>query len=216
MEIAADPKLALPEHFPSLSVCLEQCIHFERQPVSGPAAQRGTRIHHYIFGVLTGIFPFAEVPRSYRKAVIRAANCAQEIGGELLLAEEEIPAQLGETIISCMPDFVLESAEGITAINWKTGHERDYRIAQRFYTVALCQRYQVAEIAIVECYVDLNYAKSYRLKFDRSLECAQQLLHRFESRNAELAQNCEYCRWCALGPTGNRSCAVGCAELAMT
>lgn len=208
--------LELPKHFPSLSACLEQCIHFERKPVSGPAAQRGTRIHNYINYVLTGIMSYSQVPRSYQKPVAIAVDCAVKIGGQLLLAEEEIYAEIDEcTRISCTPDFVLRSEIDytITSINWKTGSERDYKLPQRFYTVALCQRYGVREITIIECYVDLGYAKSYTLDLDNSIERALDMLHKYASKASYAPTACEYCRWCEKGPTGDRSCDTGCAQI---
>jgi hypothetical protein len=203
----------LPEHFPSLSVCLEKCIEFERNPVSGPAAQRGTRIHHYIHGVLTGIIGLAEAPKGYRKAVVAAAKCAGEIGGDLLLAEETIHAEILQYRIPCTPDFVVRSNEGIVAINWKTGSERNYRLAQRFYTVALCQKFGVDSVLIVEAYVDLAYAKSYTLSLANSMGSAEAILRRYLLRGSSEANACEFCRWCAKGPTGNMSCDIGCAQL---
>jgi hypothetical protein len=213
METEVKPILELPEHFPSLSACLAKCIKYKRKAEPGPAAARGTRVHHYIHIVLTGQIPFEQVPRSYQKQVAKAIECAMGIGGELLLAEEEIYAQIGEFPVPCTPDFVLKTVDGIVSINWKTGSDRDYKLPQRFYTVALCQLYNVDQVTIVECYVDLGYAKSYIFEKSNSLDAAPTIVMEFLSRDTASPRACEYCRWCALGPTGDRSCDTGCAQL---
>jgi hypothetical protein len=202
--------MELPDHFPSYSAGLDLCIQFERKTQVGPAARRGSKIHEYIEKLATHKIELGCVPRSYQVQCGYALSIIGQTKGEPLLVEQTIEAQVNSFRVPCTPDYVAQTDDDtIYAVNWKSGTQRNYRMAQRFYTVAICQKFGFDRVKIVEAYVDSGHQSSYVLSLANSLSLCARMITLYLSRDEYEPARCEWCRFCAKGPTGDASCQIG-------
>jgi hypothetical protein len=175
---------------------LDLCPCFESNPVSGPAAERGTRMDAAYRGLLMGERqPFLSLPEDEQDSVMWAVQMAKELAeGHEIIADE---ALLKVTTPHLSHEGTEDSrvAAKSLSMDLKSGQPRSYHKQQAAYALGNMDRTFAKEWECVLLFCDQREVVHYRYTYEEADAWVKGIVASATDPNRQPCAN-EYCSWC--------------------
>jgi hypothetical protein len=175
---------------------LDLCPCFESNPVSGPAAERGTRMDAAYRGLLMGERqPFLSLPEDEQDSVMWAVQTAKELAdGHEIIADETL---LKVTTPHMSHEGTEDSRVNAKSLSMdlKSGQLRPYHKQQAAYALGNMDRTFAKEWECVLLFCDQREVVHYRYTYEEADAWVKGIVESATDPNRQPAAN-EYCSWC--------------------
>jgi len=175
---------------------LDLCPCFESNPVSGPAAERGTRMDAAYRGLLMGERqPFLSLLENEQDAVMWAVQTAKELAdGHEIIANE---ALLKVTTPHLSHEGTEDSRVNAKSLSMdlKSGQPRSYHKQQAAYALGNMDRTFAKEWECVLLFCDQREVVRYRYTYEEADAWVKGIVESATDPNRQPCAN-EYCSWC--------------------
>ena len=175
---------------------LDLCPCFESNPVSGPAAERGTRMDAAYRGLLMGDRQaFLALTADEQDSVMWAVNEAKELAeGHEIIADE---ALLKVTTPHLSHEGTEDSRVNAKSMSMdlKSGQLRSYHKQQAAYALGNMDRTFAKEWECVLLFCDQKEVVHYRYTYEEADAWVKGIVESATDPNRQPAAN-EYCSWC--------------------
>jgi hypothetical protein len=175
---------------------LDLCPCFESNPVSGPAAERGTRMDVAYRGLLMGERqPFLSLSDDEQDAVLWAVTTAKELAeGHEIIADE---ALLKVTTPHLSHEGTEDSRVNAKSMSMdlKSGQLRSYHKQQAAYALGNMDRTFAKEWECVLLFCDQREVVHYRYTYEEADAWVKGIVESATDPNRQPCAN-EYCSWC--------------------
>jgi Protein of unknown function (DUF2800) len=175
---------------------LDLCPCFESNPVSGPAAERGTRMDAAYRGLLMGERqPFLSLPEDEQDSVMWAVQMAKELAeGHEIIADE---ALLKVTTPHLSHEGTEDSRVNAKSMSMdlKSGQMRPYHKQQAAYALGNMDRTFAKEWECVLLFCDQREVVHYRYTYEEADAWVKGIVQSATDPNRKPCAN-EYCSWC--------------------
>jgi len=185
-----------------------ECPCFESSPISGPAAESGTRQHDalalFLHGDATGAEAVAEITPAELENARWAADQVLEIAKGYHKGPKDL--HIEEMVTICDQDLEQVSRGKIDVgfdraiVDYKGGEVRNYRPQMYAYAAAWAQAYGLALVDVFEVYGRYHQVKKYTVTVAEATETVFQVKAEVENPNKKPAAS-GYCSWCAKAAT---------------
>ncbi len=179
---------------PSSLPKLAACPKYQSDPVSGPAAERGTLIDTAFRALLMGQEPPELDPEDMENVQWAVDTARLLAGGEEILAnEDDLRVEMlgmSGTADGCVPTKA-------ASFDLKSGEIRNYREQMAAYTLGFMEKYFEESWTSYLLYCDQRQV----VRHDFTKEEAEQIVRDVVAKVKDpmgVATPCEYCDWCAL------------------
>ncbi len=180
---------------PSSLPKVKLCGHFMSDPVSGPAAARGTRLDTAFRAMIAGLEPEVELSLEEGAALDWAVDSARILSGGHALISDEESLRLDIPIIDHPGTCDLACVEGGWHGDLKSGQVYDYESQMASYSLGWMERTNRDEWIAYAIYLDQRYIHPYRFTWE-SAEAAVRDSLALRLTDAPPQPN-QYCGWCA-------------------
>ena len=188
--------LTLAQVRPSTLPKVKLCGHFESDPVSGPAAARGTRLDLAFRAMIQGVEPEVTLSIEERKALDWAVDSARILAGGYAILSDEASLRLDIPVIDHPGTSDLLCPEAHWHGDLKSGEVRDYESQMAAYSLGWMMRYDVEEWTAYLFYCDQRYVQTYRFTRESAEAVVRDALA-LRLSDAPPRPN-QYCGWCAV------------------
>ncbi len=179
---------------PSALPKIKLCGHFEGDPVSGPAAERGTRLDAAFRSLIAGVEPEVELSIEEGAALDWAVDSARILAGGLPLVSDEEKLKVHVDLIDNGGTCDLLCLLAGWHADLKSGQVSDYEAQMAAYAIgwmdALCRDEWTAYLL----YLDQRYVHSYRFTRESAEDVVRDAQALRLSDAPPLAN--KYCGWC--------------------
>lgn len=187
--------LTLAQVRPSSLPKVKLCGHFQGDPVSGPAAARGTRLDVAFRAMIQGVEPEVELSIEEGMGLDWAVDSARILAGghEIFSDEESLRVEIPVIDHAGTSDLLCPGA------GWhgdlKSGEVRDYEAQMAAYAIGWMRDQGVAEWTAYLFYCDQRYVQSYRFTQESAEDVVRDAMA-LRLSDAPPRPN-QYCGWCA-------------------
>lgn len=175
---------------------LELCPCFESNPVSGPAAERGTRMDLAFRGILMGERqPFLALPDDEQDSTMWAVSMAKELaeGHEIITDEALLKVTTPHLSHEGTEDARVEARS--LSMDLKSGQLRSYHKQQAAYALGNMARTFTTEWECVLLFCDQREVVHYRYTYEEADAWVKGIVQSATDPNRQPCAN-EYCGWC--------------------
>ena len=187
--------LALHQVRPSSLPKVKLCGHFVSDPVSGPAAERGTRLDTAFRALIQGCEPSVALSPEEKESLAWAVASAKILAGGWPIVSDEAELRVEIPII----DMAGTSDAMVAGAHWhgdlKSGEVRDYEAQMAAYALGWMQDQGVSEWTAYLFYSDQRYVHTYRFTWESAEAIVRDALS-LRLSDAPPRPNA-YCGWCA-------------------
>jgi hypothetical protein len=187
--------LALHQVRPSSLPKVKLCGHFQSDPVSGPAAERGTRLDTAFRALIQGVEPDVELSIEEGESLDWAVDSAKILAGGLLILSDEYCLKVNIPVIDMAGTSDLLCPEARWHGDLKSGEVRDYEAQMAAYALGWMNEHCVTEWTAYLFYCDQRYVQTYRFTLESAEEIVRDALA-LRLSDAPPRPNA-YCGWCA-------------------
>ncbi len=175
---------------------LDLCPCFESNPVSGPAAERGTRMDLAFRGLLMGERqPFLSISDDEQDAVLWAVTTAKELAeGHEIIADEALLKVVTPHLSHEGTEDSRVNAKSMS-MDLKSGQMRSYHKQQAAYALGNMDRTFAKEWECVLLFCDQREVVHYRYTYDEADAWVKGIVASATDPNRQPCAN-EYCSWC--------------------
>jgi hypothetical protein len=177
---------------PSSLPALDKCPQFKSGPV-GEAAEEGTRQHQQLSMLYDGLDPES----NGTPPTLWAWQWVQDnMNGHTLKNEYRLSLLRDfEEVTFGTADFIgYDNLGRLTAIDYKSGQQRDYYYQLVTYALAAMQKYGDRECRIVTLYGKTETAHNFVIQMEDAENAVFGLLDRLAAGGP--SRLCDYCSWC--------------------
>lgn len=185
------------DHHPTLSPSsfpkLKECIHYKANPVSGPAAERGTNLHEQIEKHHTHGIPIDEAAAA--AAYARAKEYIRDIRGvETRLAY--ISEDMTETTFGTADMWGYTDGK-LVLVDYKSGsqHPSSYVEQMALYSLMLMERTGENQCLSVIVGIDSGEDDFFTWSIEKTKQCVDAIIDRVQEGTEPPKEN-KYCNWC--------------------
>ena len=175
---------------------LDLCPCFESNPVSGPAAERGTRMDLAFRGLLMGERqPFLALSDEEQDSVMWAVQTAKDLaqGHPIISDESQLKVVTPHLSHVGTEDARVEAL--CLSMDLKSGQPRSYHKQQSAYALGNMAREFVNEWECVLLFCDQQEVVHYRYTYDEADAWVKGIVQTVNDPNKTPCAN-EYCAWC--------------------
>ena len=175
---------------------LDLCPCFESNPVSGPAAERGTRMDLAFRGLLMGERqPFLALSDEEQDSVMWAVTTAKDLaqGHPIISDESQLKVVTPHLSHVGTEDARVEAL--CLSMDLKSGQPRTYHKQQAAYALGNMAREFVNEWECVLLFCDQQEVVHYRYTYDEADAWVNGIVQTVNDPNKTPCAN-EYCSWC--------------------
>lgn len=175
---------------------LDLCPCFESNPVSGPAAERGTRMDLAFRGLLMGERqPFLALSDDEQDSVMWAVSMAKELaeGHEIITDEALLKVTTPHLTHEGTEDARVEARS--RSMDLKSGQLRSYHKQQAAYALGNMARTFTTEWECVLLFCDQREVVHYRYTYEEADAWVKGIVQSATDPNRQPCAN-EYCGWC--------------------
>ena len=175
---------------------LDLCPCFESNPVSGPAAERGTRMDLAFRGLLMGERqPFLALSDLEQDSVMWAVTTAKDLaqGHPIISDESQLKVVTPHLSHVGTEDARVEAL--CLSMDLKSGQPRSYHKQQSAYALGNMAREFVNEWECVLLFCDQQEVVHYRYTYDEADAWVKGIVQTVNDPNKTPCAN-EYCAWC--------------------
>ena len=175
---------------------LDLCPCFESNPVSGPAAERGTRMDLAFRGLLMGERqPFLALSDLEQDSVMWAVQTAKDLaqGHPIISDESQLKVVTPHLSHVGTEDARVEAL--CLSMDLKSGQPRSYHKQQAAYALGNMARTFTDTWECVLLFCDQQEAVHYRYTFDEAEQWVKGIVQTVNDPNKTPCAN-EYCAWC--------------------
>lgn len=187
--------LTLAQVRPSSLPKVKLCGHYQSDPVSGPAAARGTRLDAAFRALIQGVETKVELSIEERKALDWAVDSARILAGGYAILSDEASLRLDIAIIDHPGTSDLLCPKAHWHGDLKSGEVRDYEAQMAAYSLGWMMWYDVEEWTAYLFYCDQRYVQTYRFTRESAEAVVRDALA-LRLSDAPPRPN-QYCGWCA-------------------
>jgi uncharacterized protein DUF2800 len=207
---ATDTPRLRPSSFPQWL----KCACYESSPISGPAAESGTRQHEALDALLAHsgepsdkMYPPDLLERltkderenaEWARGEVLALAEAYHVPRTKIHREEMVTVTDGE--MNQISRGKIDAGFDRVIIDYKGGQVRDYRAQMLAYAAAWAQAYGLNMVEIYEVYGRFRQVKHYTVTIAEATEAVFAVKARVEDPQKK-PEACEYCSWCAKAAT---------------
>ena len=176
---------------------LDQCPCFESNPVSGPAAERGTRMDVAFRGLLMGERKtFLALTEDEQDSVMWAVSMAKDLaeGHEIVTDEALLKVKTPHLSHVGTEDARVEARS--RSMDLKSGQPRSYHKQQAAYALGNMARTFATEWECVLLFCDQKEVVHYRYTYEEADAWVRGIVQSVNDPNRQPCAN-EYCGWCA-------------------
>ena len=175
---------------------LDLCPCFESNPVSGPAAERGTRMDAAYRGLLMGERqPFLSLPEDEQDSVMWAVQMAKELAeGHEIIADEALLKVVTPHLSHVGTEDARVEAKSLS-MDLKSGQPRSYHKQQAAYALGNMARTFTTEWECVLLFCDQREVVHYRYTYEEADAWVKGIVQSATDPNRQPCAN-EYCSWC--------------------
>lgn len=192
--MSAEP-LALHQVRPSNLPKVKLCGHYVSDPVSGPAAERGTRLDTAFRALIQGVEPDVELSVEEGESLDWAVDSARILAGghEVFSDEESLRVEI--PIIDHAGTSDLLCPEARWHGDLKSGEVRDYEAQMAAYALGWMRDQGASEWTAYLFFSDQRYVQTYRFTWESAEAVVRDALS-LRLSDAPPRPNA-YCGWCA-------------------
>lgn len=175
---------------------LDLCPCFESNPISGPAAERGTRMDLAFRGLLMGERqPFLALSDDEQDSVMWAVSMAKELaeGHEIITDEALLKVTTPHLSHEGTEDARVEARS--LSMDLKSGQLRSYHKQQAAYALGNMARTFTTEWECVLLFCDQREVVHYRYTYEEADAWVKGIVQSATDPNRQPCAN-EYCGWC--------------------
>lgn len=175
---------------------LDLCPCFESNPVSGPAAERGTRMDVAFRSLLMGDHQaFLALTASEQDSVMWAVSMAKDLaeGHEIITDEALLKVKTPHLSHIGTEDARVEARS--RSMDLKSGQPRSYHKQQAAYALGNMARTFATEWECVLLFCDQKEVVHYRYTYDEADAWVKGIVQSVNDPNRQPCYN-EYCSWC--------------------
>lgn len=188
--------LTLAQVRPSTLPKVKLCGHYQSDPVSGPAAARGTRLDTAFRALIQGAqLPLFILNPEERIALDWAVDSARILAGGYEIESDEQLLRVEIPVIDHAGTSDLLCREGRWHGDLKSGEVRDYESQMASYALGWMQKFGVSEWTAYLFYCDKRYVQTYRFTQESAEDVVRDALA-LRLSDAPPRPN-QYCGWCA-------------------
>lgn len=187
--------LALHQVRPSSLPKVKLCGHYVSDPVSGPAAERGTRLDTAFRALIQGVEPGVELSPEEKESLAWAVDSAKILAGGLPIESAEDMLRVEIPIIDHAGTSDLFCPEARWHGDLKSGEVRDYEAQMAAYALGWMRDQGVGEWTAYLFYSDQRYVHAYRFTWESAEAIVRDALS-LRLSDAPPRPNA-YCGWCA-------------------
>ena len=175
---------------------LDLCPCFESNPVSGPAAERGTRMDLAFRGLLMGERqPFLALTEDEQDSVMWAVNEAMNLSqGKGIVTDEALLKVVTPHLSHVGTEDARVEALSLS-MDLKSGQLRPYHKQQAAYALGNMARTFTTEWECVLLFCDQKEVVHYRYTYEEAEDWVSGIVQSVNDPNRQPAAN-EYCSWC--------------------
>ena len=180
---------------------LDLCPCFESNPISGPAAERGTRMDVAFRGLLMGERkPFLALSEDEQDSVMWAVSMAKELaeGHEIITDEALLKVTTPHLSHVGTEDARVEVRS--RSMDLKSGQLRSYHKQQAAYALGNMARTFATEWECVLLFCDQREVVHYRYNYEEADAWVKGIVQSATDPNRQPCAN-EYCGWCMKADT---------------
>lgn len=192
--MSAEP-LALHQVRPSSLPKVKLCGHFQSDPVSGPAAERGTRLDTAFRALIQGVEPDVELSVEEGESLDWAVDSAKILAGGWRIISDEADLRVEIPIIDHAGTSDLFCPEARWHGDLKSGEVRDYEAQMAAYALGWMRDQGASEWTAYLFFSDQRYVQTYRFTWESAEEIVRDALS-LRLSDAPPRPNA-YCGWCA-------------------
>jgi hypothetical protein len=187
-----------PSNLPKLAVC--PC--YESNPVSGPAAERGTLLDNAFRAELLGLEERFVIANKLTADEIAAVSWSVSIvramsGRERVLARED-DCRVKILNLTGTADAIVPAK--FTHFDLKTGARRNYREQMAAYALGLMGAHFASSWTAHLLFCDQREIETHKFTYEEAHAIVDQVVKSFNDP-AKKPNVCEYCSWCAKADT---------------
>jgi len=179
---------------PSSLPKLKLCGHWEGDPVSGPAAERGTRLDTAFRALIAGVEPEVELSIEEGAALDWAVDSARILAGGLPLVSEEESLRVHVALIDNGGTCDLLCVDAGWHGDLKSGQVSDYEAQMAAYSLGWMDATGRDEWTAYLLYLDQRYVHPYRFTRESAEDVVREAQALRLSDAPPLAN--KYCGWC--------------------
>lgn len=192
--MSAEP-LALHQVRPSSLPKVKLCGHYVSDPVSGPAAERGTRLDTAFRALIQGVEPDVELSVEEGESLDWAVDSAKILAGGWRIISDEADLRVEIPIIDHAGTSDLFCPEARWHGDLKSGEVRDYEAQMAAYALGWMRDQGVSEWTAYLFFSDQRYVQTYRFTWESAENIVRDALS-LRLSDAPPRPNA-YCGWCA-------------------
>jgi hypothetical protein len=187
--------LALHQVRPSSLPKVKLCGHYVSDPVSGPAAERGTRLDAAFRALIQGVEPDVELSIEEGESLAWAVDSAKILAGghEVFSDEESLRVEIPVIDMAGTSDLLCPEARWHGDL--KSGEVRDYEAQMAAYALGWMRDQGASEWTAYLFYSDQRYVQTYRFTQESAEAIVRDALS-LRLTDAPPQPN-QYCGWCA-------------------
>jgi hypothetical protein len=175
---------------------LDLCPCFESNPVSGPAAERGTRMDVAFRGLLMGERkPFLALTEDEQDSVMWAVNEAMRLSQGKGIVTNEALLKVVTPHLSHVGTEDARVEALCLSMDLKSGQPRSYHKQQAAYALGNMARTFTTEWECVLLFCDQKEVVHYRYTYEEAEDWVRGIVQSVNDPNRQPCYN-EYCSWC--------------------
>jgi hypothetical protein len=179
---------------PSSLPKLKLCGHYEGDPVSGPAAERGTRLDTAFRALIAGVEPEVGLGGEERAALDWAVDSARILAGGLPLVSDEESLKVRVDLIDNGGTCDLACLDAHWHGDLKSGQLSDYESQMAAYSLGWMDKTGRDEWRCYLFYLDQRYIHTYYFRREEAEDVVREAQALRLSDAPPLAN--KYCGWC--------------------
>ena len=192
--MSAEP-LALHQVRPSSLPKVKLCGHYVSDPVSGPAAERGTRLDTAFRALIQGEEPSVALSPEEKESLAWTVDSAKILAGGLPIISDEALLRVDIPIIDHAGTSDLLCPDARWHGDLKSGEVRDYEAQMAAYALGWMRDQGASEWTAYLFFSDQRYVHAYRFTWESAEAIVRDALS-LRLSDAPPRPNA-YCGWCA-------------------
>lgn len=175
---------------------LDLCPCFESNPISGPAAERGTRMDLAFRGLLMGERqPFLALSEDEQDSVMWAVQTAKDVASYHKIVADEALLKVATPHLSHVGTEDARVEALCLSMDLKSGQPRSYHKQQAAYALGNMARTFTTEWECVLLFCDQKEIVHYRYTYEEAEDWVRGIVQSVNDPNRQPCYN-EYCSWC--------------------
>ena len=180
---------------------LDLCPCFESNPISGPAAERGTRMDVAFRGLLMGERkPFLALTADEQDSVMWAVDTARDLADGCDIEADEVNLKVNTPGLDHIGTEDARVEARSRSMDLKSGQLRSYHKQQAAYALGNMARTFTTEWECVLLFCDQKEVVHYRYTYEEADAWVRGIVESATDPNRQPCAN-EYCGWCVKADT---------------